>query len=289
MAAVAFDTPGDHDWEVPDEVTAVTVTMWGGQRRFDGNKATHPVTPGETLRVVVGGGARYVTDSATPPGPGHNGGGTGQVLNSVAVDDVWLHFTTHGAGASDLRQGGTATGDRIQVNGGAGGRSVVASDDPAYDSGGGYGFYELPAEAGTDLEVAAVSGSGATGGTSSGLSYPRAGSYPVGGPYTPAGTSYPGAGGGGYVGGDTGEVWLDAADLYERWFPTRGQAGADHVAGTGSPIGQYSTSGFTFWWSRGEPADTTDVDGLVIVEYLTPPPAETPDWALGHVRLGGTT
>jgi hypothetical protein len=112
--------------------------------------ATIAVTPGELLQVNVGGRGADASDEETPmavvnggpgssvrfgvvnPGAlgGFNGGGDG---GSDTSDDPGAG----GGGASDVRQGGTALGDRVVVAGGAGGAG--GNDDGGAGGAGGGG------------------------------------------------------------------------------------------------------------------------------------------------------
>jgi large repetitive protein len=123
-------TGGSVDWEVPVGTTEVRIQAAGGRggnaaaalRRStfgsfpaavsgDGGRgrivdSRFAVTPGETLTVVVGGGA-------VGPTAGFNGGGDG-----LGDSTVW---SGGGGGASDVRQGGNLPIDRVIVAGGGGG------------------------------------------------------------------------------------------------------------------------------------------------------------------------
>ena len=100
-------------FKVPKGVHAITVDARGGgtsiarprkaEHAFGGRtQATLPVTPGESLVVMVGG------DGTT----GFNGGGSSGCPSS---------YFGLGAGASDVRERGSGLGNRILVAGGAGG------------------------------------------------------------------------------------------------------------------------------------------------------------------------
>ncbi|MGB6645014.1 MAG: glycine-rich protein, partial [Candidatus Cybelea sp.] len=110
---------------VPAAVTRVTITAYGarggGEAPPSGNrgglgaaiKATLPVSPGQTLLVVVGGQARGARG-------GFNGGGN---TSGSAFG---------GGGSSDIRTGSGTRNDRIIVAGGGGGsgeRGARASGD----------------------------------------------------------------------------------------------------------------------------------------------------------------
>ena len=102
MTRVEFAYTGAaQTWTVPTGVTSVLIEAWGaaavaivGRSRGGYVQILQTVTPGESLQINVGGSS------------GWNGGGTGAVTN--------------GAGASDVRRGGTALANRICIAGGAG-------------------------------------------------------------------------------------------------------------------------------------------------------------------------
>jgi hypothetical protein len=78
------------------------------QRAFGGRtQVTLPVAPGETLVVMVGGET------------GFNGGGSPG--SSGSYGGCYVNGDGSGAGASDVRVGGSGLGNRILVAGGAGG------------------------------------------------------------------------------------------------------------------------------------------------------------------------
>lgn len=78
------------------------------------------VTPGEVLRIVVGGVGRSGDDGGAA---GFNGGGSGVVNDG---DSFQQGFAGGGGGATDIRQGGVQLTHRVAVAGGGGG--APASD-----------------------------------------------------------------------------------------------------------------------------------------------------------------
>lgn len=119
---------------VPKYVTNVTIETWGaegggakcssGAVQDDGGKGGYAkgslsVSPGETLRVYVGG--KGVTEGRG----GFNGGGPG------------ARYGAGGGGASDVRKGGNALADRVIVAGGGGGGNCGSPDHGAGGAGGG--------------------------------------------------------------------------------------------------------------------------------------------------------
>src|SRR5680860_8869 len=104
-------TGSQQTFTVPTGASEVEITVLGaGVSPSKGGSATGrlSVTGGETLYVYAGGAS------------GWNGGGIGNGPEGV-----------NGAGASDVRQGGSALADRVIVAGGSGGGG--------YDGNGGYG------------------------------------------------------------------------------------------------------------------------------------------------------
>ena len=89
--------------------------------------ATIPVTPGETLFIVVGGQGGLCTEEG--PGGFNGGGGSGA---------TGPYTPGGGGGASDVRQGGAALNNRVVVaggGGGAGGGNGGVGGDPLAETG----------------------------------------------------------------------------------------------------------------------------------------------------------
>jgi Glycine rich protein len=175
---------------VPPGVVQVTVFAAGAEGQLvlpcvsEGGKttATIPVTPGETLTVMVGSS------------DGFNGGGEG--LEAA-----------NGGGASDVRQGGTSLTDRVVVAGGAGGCAVGAGDAPG---GAGGGLTGGTGGLAGCLEMIGGTGGTQTMGGAGGADFiapPNPGTLGVGGAGEPEDNGQPGGGGGGgggYYGGGGG-------------------------------------------------------------------------------------
>jgi hypothetical protein len=85
-------------------------------------QTTLTVTPGDTLRIYIGGSGNS---------GGYNGGG--QKASCSGTETT----AGHGGGASDIRIGGTALSNRVVVAGGGGGSSGAANS--SYHSTGGVG------------------------------------------------------------------------------------------------------------------------------------------------------
>jgi hypothetical protein len=189
-------TGGQQGFKVPSGVRAVTVNAYGAAGlpslktpALGGRtRATIPVTQGETLYVFVGGQN------------GYNGGGT----TSGCAN------TTAGAGASDVREGGSELSNRIIVAGGGGG----LGRSPRGGFGGGL-----------------VGGKG--GGAPPGVHRGQAGSggtQTAGGSGGPGGSYYGNAGSSGTlgVGGSGGQ-----GNLYDRQWCGGGGGGGYYGGGGG--------------------------------------------------------
>lgn len=202
MSTATWTVPGRYEWTVPARTRSLTITTWGAGKADTGCLAVHDVTPGQVLVLRVGGSPYWTT-------PGYNGGGPGTLYHSTPVDGHDLLFTTAGYGASDVRTEGDALSDRIQVGGGSAGAGVVYFADIddvfsyAFDSrhvgypGGHIGPYDPVRVIEQNL------GSGGIGGAAPGT-YPAA----YGTPIVPGEFMAPGAGGGGWGAGDSGEAWF---------------------------------------------------------------------------------
>lgn len=173
-------------WTVPDGITSITVTCNGaGSGAVKGGKSvlTVPVSTGRVVNVFVGDNA-FDSSAGGWNGGGPAGSGGGTLAGAG------------GAGATDVRIGGTALSDRIVVAGGAGGYNHVGTNGGA---GGGTtgadGAGSQPGHGGSQT----AGGAAGTGGT--------AGSTGQGGTGSDSdGTNKAGAGGGGgyYGGGGSG-------------------------------------------------------------------------------------
>ena len=178
-------------WTVPAGNTSITVQVKGaeGGNNTQGSNnpggeggdvvGTYPVTPGQALRIYIGG----TTSSATG---GWNGGGNG-APNGPG-------YGKGGGGASDIRVSPYALANRIFVGAGGGGGGWNCSNNNYGGKGGGLtgqgGF-----QCGSEGQYC-LGGSQTAGGTSTGMATP--GTLGVGGNCT---DYYGGGGGGGYYGG----------------------------------------------------------------------------------------
>jgi len=192
-------TGGMQTWTVPANVTSITVDARGAQggsysfgNGGNGGRvvATIPVVPGQTISVFVGGSPGWANMNA-----GYNGGGAGYNWGN------WWYNGLAGGGATDIRIGGAALGDRKVVAGGGGGSGPYyygycysnhggAGGATTGQNGFRCGSYS-PSYCGQGGTQAA-GGAGASG-------------YPAGSLGNGGGSGYMGGGGGGgYYGGGAG-------------------------------------------------------------------------------------
>ncbi|NCU77329.1 MAG: hypothetical protein EBV59_10410, partial [Synechococcaceae bacterium WB7_1C_051] len=186
-------TGSQQTWTVPAGVTSVTVdvqgaqggaTAWGNAGLGGRTQATIPVSPGSTIYINVGG------QGNTSVG-GFNGGGAPYGCGCVGG----------GGGASDVRIGGNALGNRAVVAGGGGGGGYGWNWNNNHGGNGG----GLTGEAGKtnngyNATYCGQGGTQAAGGAGAAGWGAPAGSLGNGG-----GSAYYGAsGGGGYYGGGSG-------------------------------------------------------------------------------------
>jgi hypothetical protein len=182
-------TGGEQSFTVPVDVKLITVTVRGASSskeprcRHKGRgglvSAQIPVTPGERLRVFVGGES------------GFNGGGSS------------YQESRNGGGASDVREGGDKPRDRIVVAGGGGGAGNSSRRETACGGGGGGkvgGTGENQGYSGPNP----YAGGGGTGGTQRNGGTGGAGGESMGSPPFPGSPGDPGALGVGGSGGDGG-------------------------------------------------------------------------------------
>jgi len=206
-------TGGEQLYTVPAGVTSVQVDARGAQ---GGNNtyrtppsgganggrvvATLSVTPGEVLRVYVGGTAGNGT---TTQQGGYNGGGTGAVGNYFGqpYSDVQ---GGGGGGASDVRRGGSALANRVVVAGGGGGAGFFGGGGGGDLTGGN----APPAPAGITGTLSGTGGSQTAGGSQSAILGQGGSAANVGGG---GGGGYYGGGAGGYMGGGGGSSYTDPA------------------------------------------------------------------------------
>jgi hypothetical protein len=150
-------------FKVPPGVNRITVTALGaGAPSAYGGlvEATIPVQPGESLAIFVGGAPNGMEG-------GYNGGGSGGYCDTQ--NQSCPLAGQGGAGASDVRQGGSSANDRVLVAGGGGGGGGEGQHHGGRGGAGG-GLRGTRGHAGTSGVIAsidAIAGGGAfgTGGT----------------------------------------------------------------------------------------------------------------------------
>jgi uncharacterized repeat protein (TIGR01451 family) len=203
-ACVTFDAAGTHSYEIPAGLTEVQATVFGAQggtfpnatpslvgtggRGGGASGLPIPVTPGETLDIIVGGVGGNSPAATGPGGPGGSpgGGGAGGATTAVASPGAG------GGGASEVLRGAT----QLVIGGGGGGGARQAD-------GGAGGFVGANGET-----VGSVSGgfAGGYGGLGGGIGATAGGngSPGQGGTGGNGGATGGGGGGGGAVGGGGG-------------------------------------------------------------------------------------
>lgn len=258
---ITFLTPGETSWDVPADVSFLTITLWSGGGGGGGGgslgnggdgggsgftKATHAVTPGETLTIWVGGGGGFGIEDD----PSAQGGGSG------ATSSVWRTGGTvlmqmAGAGA------GAGGGDNSSVTeggqGGPGGGTTGVDGSPSGTSLPGIGGTQSVGGAGGvgnntgETGVSLVGGRGANGSTGLGGAN-NAGSVngAAGGHFDTGGFAGGGAGAPGYFGGGGGGSSVS------------GNAGGSGGGGGSGFIIAGATSTTTTQGSGATPAGTGD-------------------------------
>jgi|HubBroStandDraft_2_1064218.scaffolds.fasta_scaffold11398_4 hypothetical protein len=182
-------TGGGQSFTVPSGVKVITVVARGASAskepgcsrkgRGGGVDAQISVTPGERLRVFVGGES------------GFNGGGSA------------ASYGLPGGGASDIREGGDGLANRILVAGGGGAAGVSSRREIAFGGGGG-GKVGGTGENQSYSGLNPYAGGGGTGGTQRDGGSGGAGGESIGSPPFPGSPGDPGALGVGGAGGSGG-------------------------------------------------------------------------------------
>lgn len=309
MATQTFNYTGSvQNWVVPDGVFSVTIECWGAQGGNNPNnvggsggyaKGTLAVTPGETLRAYVGGqGQASALTSTDLTSGGYNGGG-GAYADGARGGG--------GGGASDVRQGGTALGNRkiVAAGGGGAGRSdgsagsrgahggADTGEGPggSQTSGGPAGTYFIESGLGWTARHAPTAGSSGSGGRGCSANSSSGGAIT---------TVSGGGGGGGYYGGGGGGVEVEEVfGSVSLSGPHGGRGGSNYVGGVTSPT---STRGvrtgngsikftYTVWEPVDKPVVSTSPAGPVITEtnfpyihaYTPALNASIPDFWTQHV------
>ena len=231
--AATFNSPGSHAWTVPAGVTAIQVDVRGAEGGTQDGAGglgarvmtTLSVTPGQVLRVRVGGrghnGSRAGSDSLGGFNGGANGGtGTenaagGGGASDIRTDDNDLNtrLVVAGGGGGAGTGGATAGGDGGDPNGYAGGSA--GGGGGGTQSGGGAGGHDQTCCPTAD------GGSGSFGGGGAGATAVHAG----------------GGGGGGYYGGGGGGGGLSGSD------GGGGGGGSSRSFGTGTTLARAYQTG----------------------------------------------
>jgi RHS repeat-associated protein len=245
-------TNGVQTWTVPDGVSSVRAVVEGAQgggpdRGGLGgvSQADLSVTPGEVLRIHVGG------QGGTNVG-GFNGGGAS------------TYGGLGGGGASDVRRGVGTLSDRLIVAGGGGGASGGANG--ALGSGGSGGVAGTAGVTGASTTTGGwCVGTEGQGGTASSGGAGGTGNYYGGGGLAGSGgnaTESAGGGGGGYYGGGAGGAcyWTgpDGGGGGGSSWAISSAANATHRTGRRQGNGLVSLS-----WPPTTPAPVTPTPGSV--------------------------
>jgi hypothetical protein len=190
---------GGQTWPVPFNVHSIHLTVRGassgsGTAGTPGRGAMVvcdlAVTMGTTINIYVGGvgGNAHSSNTNDAIAGGYNGGGQG------------CGSGTGGGGASDIRIGGTAYGNRKVVAGGGGG-IYAAGNCGVQPIGGNGGEVGHAGSNGCSTGIAGGGGGTATGGGSAGAGGATGGSLGTGGRGDYGNDNDAGGGGGGYYGG----------------------------------------------------------------------------------------
>lgn len=179
-----FTTVGTHDWVVPEGVTSVCAVAIGGGGNGQSSNARDkagggggngwkndiPVTPGETLSVVVGeGGPALDTNQGGP-------GGSSSLSTVLTAEGG-----QHGGNSTNSGIGGFHIGGDGGGQGGNGGQGGADSSGGDGGGGGGAGGYTGDGGAGAAWNNGAgTAGTGGGGGGGAG-GYRSGGGYGVGG------------------------------------------------------------------------------------------------------------
>lgn len=223
-------TGAEQTFIVPSGVTSLLVDAKGPAAGGAGGRvvANLTVTPGETLRIYVGGPASGGTG-------GYNGGGSAS------------NGGYGGAGATDLRQGGSGAANRVIVAGGGGGNGASGNNPGGV---GGQGGPETGGTGGNGSSVVGGTITGGGGGTPSaggaaGSPSGNAGALSNGGAGATGGVLAPGGGGGGggyYGGGGGGQGDWTNTDDQDYFGSGGGGGGGSSYAGAGTSNVQHLTN-----------------------------------------------
>jgi len=240
------------DFVVPSGINSITIEAWGAQggrgwingglgAGLGGNggyaKGTLAVTPGETLKLYVGG--RGGSAAAYSAG-GWNGGGYSDDTDSDTDDSGG-----GGGGATDVRKGGTALTNRVIVAGGGGGGGCNSGN------GGAGGGLNGIAGLGTTGGIAGTQSTGASSGNGENVTT-----------VTTSGGGVTGGGGGGYYGGYGGRSsYATGGGGGSAYIGFNGLTNTTTIAGNASmpnPNGGTNITG-------------KDGDGVLVISFSTNP------------------
>lgn len=259
---VNFSYTGTYqNYTVPNGVTGLVMEVWGAQGggTLGGNggyvRATVSVTPGEVLRIYVGGQGVTGTCAGTPSPcatGGFNGGGVGGGSD--------ISTTTYGGGgATDIRRSPYGLNDRLIVAGGGGsmGGSYSTWHPEAGGTGGQTGgngascpdctvggWVTVPGGPG----MGATQSSGGSGGTAGdyGSGYlgwtGNNGSFGLGADGVGCWWAASGSGGGGYYGGGNGGCPGAQGGGGGSSWAIPGSTGVAYTSGVGTGNGKASLS-----------------------------------------------
>lgn len=241
-------TGANQTFTVPTGVTSIQVTLKGaGGGNGTGGagglaSGLLAVTAGQVLNIFVGS-AGAANAGTTPGAGGYNGGGNGGSAAGTGAASG-----SGGGGASDIRIGGTAIGNRVAVAAGGGGAGAQAGGN-----GGG-----------------TTGGTGTAGGTSNGgvggsqVAGGKAGSGSGGGQGT-AGTQTAGGLGGTVSGGTNARGGGGGGGGY--WGGGGGYSGIGAGLGGGGGGGSSYTGGLTSVTNTAAGGSAAGVAGSVVIVY----------------------
>lgn len=319
-SSITFTTTGAaQNWVVPTGVTSITATMWGGGGgsggwgEFGGSsgsggtgggagylKATHVVTPGETLEIWVGGGgglgrgADHNVNGVS--GEGAGGGASSSIRRGVAPGGTLILIAGGGGGGGGGDNSSTTPGG----NGGPGGGLIGIVGTNSAFAGGGQGGTQAGGGAGGvrgdggpppgggitgEAGISLQGGRGADGNDTivsyGGAANPGALNGGAGGQESASPLGYAGAGGGGggFFGGGGGcsSVQVDAGGggggggsnliAPTATSPTNGQGVLTTPGGTSDPLYVFPVG-----YGANAPSFSGDsgfagANGRVVLEY----------------------
>lgn len=237
--STTFDVPGTYTYTVPSGMNQLTVDALGGaggRSRLSGGlggrvRTVLPVTPGDVLTVIVGGGSQYSWGGyGGGPGNGDGGnsdtywgrGGGGGGASTVSLD--YTRLLVAGGGGGD--------GNNFELCGGYGGGAATPDGgDGCAMTGGASG------QGGTSTEGGAAGCDWSNAGAVSGATGPDGGEGSFGGGGGGGGGYYGGGGGctpagyGGYGGGGGGSSFVTPAAISEPIFTVAPSTDVDEYGG----------------------------------------------------------